>query len=35
MYQSLYRKYRPQNFDEIVGQERVVEIIKNQIYTPC
>ena len=31
MYQSLYRKYRPQNFDEIVGQERVVEIIKNQI----
>lgn len=31
MYQSLYRRYRPQNFDEIVGQEKVVEIIKNQI----
>ena len=31
MYQSLYRKYRPKNFDEIVGQEKVVEIIKNQI----
>ena len=31
MYQSLYRRYRPKNFDEIVGQEKVVEIIKNQI----
>ena len=31
MYQSLYRRYRPQNFDEIVGQEKIVEIIKNQI----
>ena len=31
MYQSLYRKYRPKNFDEIVGQEKIVEIIKNQI----
>lgn len=31
MYQSLYRKYRPKNFDEIVGQEKVVEVIKNQI----
>lgn len=31
MYQSLYRRYRPKNFDEIVGQEKVVEVIKNQI----
>lgn len=30
-YISLYRKYRPKNFDEIVGQETVVKILKNSI----
>ena len=31
MYQSLYRKYRPSNFDEVVGQEIPVKILKNAI----
>src|ERR1700746_443670 len=28
---SLYRKYRPQSFDEVVGQEAVVRTLKNAI----
>ena len=31
MYQSLYRKYRPSNFDEVVGQEVPVKMLKNAI----
>lgn len=31
MYQSLYRRYRPQKFEDVVGQEKVVEILQNQI----
>ena len=31
MHLSLYRKFRPQSFDEIVRQEHVVRILKNQI----
>ena len=30
-YISLYRKYRPDNFSAIVGQETVVKILKNSI----
>jgi DNA polymerase-3 subunit gamma/tau len=30
-YISLYRKYRPINFDQVVGQEVVVKILKNAI----
>lgn len=30
-YISLYRKYRPQTFSDIVGQETVTNILKNQI----
>jgi DNA polymerase-3 subunit gamma/tau len=30
-YQELYKKYRPTNFDEVVGQENVVEQIKTLI----
>ncbi|OGO84885.1 MAG: hypothetical protein A2Y22_01440 [Clostridiales bacterium GWD2_32_59] len=30
-YKALYRKYRPHNFDEVIGQEHVTETIKNQI----
>ena len=30
-YISLYRKYRPKNFSEVVGQEVVVTILKNSI----
>lgn len=31
MYQSLYRKYRPQLLDDIVGQDVIIKILKNQI----
>ena len=31
MYQALYRKWRPQTFDEVVGQKHVTETLKNQV----
>ncbi len=31
MYQTLYRKYRPQTFDEVVGQKHIVQTLKGQI----
>lgn len=31
MFKALYRKYRPQNFDDIVGQEHIVSVLKNAI----
>lgn len=31
MYQALYRKYRPQNLNEVVGQEIVIKTLKNAI----
>lgn len=31
MYQALYRKYRPTNFNEVYGQEVIVQILKNAI----
>jgi DNA polymerase III subunit gamma/tau len=30
---ALYRKYRPQDFDEVVGQEAVVRTLRNAIET--
>lgn len=30
-YLALYRKYRPSNFDDLVGQSEVASIIKNEI----
>ena len=30
-YTALYRKFRPQRFDEIVGQEHITKTLKNQI----
>ena len=30
-YIALYRKYRPQTFNDMVGQESVTKILKNQI----
>ena len=30
-YLALYRKYRPNNFDDLVGQTEVASIIKNEI----
>ena len=32
-YVALYRKYRPQNFSDMVGQEHITKILKNQIVT--
>lgn len=32
-YQALYRKYRPSNFNDVVGQEVVVETLKNALKT--
>ncbi len=31
MYQALYRKYRPQTFDEVVGQRAVTQTLKAQL----
>lgn len=31
MYQALYRKYRPSNFDEVVGQDVIIQTLKNEI----
>lgn len=33
MYQALYRKYRPQNFNEVVGQKIIVKTLINAIKT--
>ena len=33
MYQALYRKYRPQTFDDMVGQQSVTQTLKTQLST--
>ncbi len=33
MYQALYRKYRPQTFDDVVGQQAVSQTLKTQLQT--
>ncbi len=30
-YKALYRKYRPQTFDEVVGQEHITKTLKHQV----
>ena len=30
-YSALYRKFRPQTFDEVKGQDHIVTTLKNQI----
>ena len=32
-YQALYRKYRPQTFDDVVGQQAVTQTLKTQILS--
>lgn len=32
-YIALYRKYRPVNYNEVVGQEGIIKILKNQVST--
>ena len=29
----LYRKYRPQSFEEVLGQDHIVSILKNAVKT--
>ncbi|MCR2044285.1 DNA polymerase III subunit gamma/tau [Anaerosalibacter massiliensis] len=31
MYQALYRRFRPKNFDEVLGQNHITTTLKNQI----
>lgn len=31
MYQALYRRYRPKNFDELLGQSHITTTLRNQI----
>ena len=31
LYQALYRKYRPKNFDDVVGLEHITETLKQEI----
>ena len=31
MYQALYRKYRPKDFDTVVGQDSIIKTLKNSI----
>src|SRR5690625_4957861 len=31
MYQALYRRYRPKSFNELLGQDHITRILKNQI----
>lgn len=33
MYSAIYRDFRPDRFDQIVGQDHIVRILKNQIAT--
>ena len=33
MYQALYRKYRPQIFDDVVGQQAVTQTLKTQLQS--
>ena len=30
-YQALYRQFRPETFDDVVGQEHIVRALSNQI----
>ena len=30
-YLALYRKYRPQTFDKVVGQEHITKTLENQV----
>lgn len=33
MYQALYRTYRPETFEGLMGQEHIIRILKNQLET--
>ena len=31
MYQALYRKWRPQNYEDVIGQNHITEVLKSEI----
>ena len=31
MYKALYREYRPETFEEVIGQEHIIKILRNQV----
>jgi replication-associated recombination protein RarA len=31
MYQALYRKYRPKNFEDVVGQKVIIKTLSNSV----
>lgn len=33
MYQVLYRKWRPRNFEDVIGQEHVTQTLKNEVVS--
>ena len=33
MYTALYRTERPETFDQVLGQDHIVRILKNQVKT--
>jgi DNA polymerase-3 subunit gamma/tau len=33
MYQALYRKYRPDTFDGVIGQDHIIKTLKNEILS--
>ena len=33
MYQALYRKWRPQRFDDVIGQKHITDSLKTQVET--
>ena len=33
MYQALYRKWRPQIFDDVIGQKHITDSLKNQVIS--
>lgn len=33
MYKALYRKERPETFEEVIGQEHIVKVLRNQVAT--
>ena len=33
MYQALYRKWRPQTFDDVVGQQHITDTLRRQVET--
>lgn len=33
LYQALYRKYRPQTFEDVVGQTAITQTLKNQVMS--